>query len=63
MLVAKYRHDDNVENVYLLTGDSDWKQLVNEKTTWVALREDAKHKRINMEMFAELTGYPTPSVS
>lgn len=60
MLVAKYRHDDNVENVYLLTGDSDWKQLVNEKTTWVALREDAKHKRINMEMFAELTGYPTP---
>lgn len=60
MLAAKYRHDDNVENVYLLTGDSDWKQLVNEKTTWVALREDAKHKRINMEMFAELTGYPTP---
>jgi hypothetical protein len=41
MLVAKYRHDDNVENVYLLTGDSDWKQLVDEKTTWVALREDA----------------------
>lgn len=60
MLVAKYRHDDNVQKIYVLTGDSDWKQLVNEKTDWLALRDDAKHKRINLEMFEACTGYPTP---
>ncbi|HFP9309491.1 TPA: 5'-3' exonuclease H3TH domain-containing protein [Raoultella ornithinolytica] len=60
LLVAKYKEDDRVDHVYLLTADSDWKQLINEKTTWVSLREDAKDKRINFEMFIELTGYPTP---
>lgn len=60
MLVKKYKANPNVEHIYLLTADSDWLQLVDEKVTWVSLREDAKHKRINYEMFVEITGYPTP---
>jgi len=60
MLVEKYRKDESVEHVYLLTADSDWKQLVNEKTTWVSLREDAKHARITLAQFNQCTGFPTP---
>lgn len=49
-----------VDHIYLLTGDGDWLQLVRENVSWVSLREDAKHKQVNFEQFAELTGLPTP---
>jgi 5'-3' exonuclease len=60
ILKKRYVASKDVEHIYLLTADSDWIQLVDEKVTWVSLREDAKHKRINIEAFPELTGYPTP---
>ncbi|MBD0905732.1 exonuclease [Klebsiella grimontii] len=58
ILKKRYEANKDIEHIYLLTADSDWIQLVDEKVTWISLREDAKHKRITMEAFSELTGYP-----
>ena len=58
ILKKRYVANKDIEHVYLLTADSDWIQLVDEKVTWISLREDAKHKRITIEAFSELTGYP-----
>lgn len=60
MLVSRMASQLTTEHIYLLTGDSDWLQLVREKVSWVSLREDAKNKQVNFEQFAELTGFATP---
>lgn len=60
ILVGKMKNDPNVDHIYLLTADQDWLQLVDEKVTWVSLREDAKSKQINIEQFPSITGYQTP---
>ncbi|HBL4914000.1 TPA: exonuclease, partial [Escherichia coli] len=60
LLVSRMAPQPTVEHIYLLTGDSDWLQLVRENVSWVSLREDAKNKQVNFEQFAELTGFATP---
>jgi 5'-3' exonuclease len=45
-------------SVLMVTGDSDWLQLVNEKVSWLDPRGSGK--RVTHENFLEMTGYHTP---
>ncbi|MEZ2310848.1 hypothetical protein AB6809_29810 [Paraburkholderia sp. RCC_158] len=46
------------DEVLLVTGDSDWLQLVNERCRWFDPRKAGKH--VNLQDFFEKTGYFTP---
>jgi DNA polymerase-1 len=46
------------QNVLLVTGDSDWWQLINERVTWLDPRESGR--RVNISNFLEQTGFHTP---
>lgn len=46
------------KNVLLVTGDSDWWQLVNERVTWLDPR--GQGTRVTLANFLEMTGYHTP---
>lgn len=45
------------KRVFMITGDHDWKQLVNEHTTWVNHKDG---RMVHECTFAEDTGYLTP---
>jgi 5'-3' exonuclease len=47
------------QNVLLITGDTDWLQLVNERTTWLDPRGQ-NGKRVSLANFFSMTGYQTP---
>lgn len=47
------------QNVLLVTGDSDWLQLVSERVTWVDPR--GAGKRVNFANFLDATGYHSPA--
>lgn len=44
-------------HTYMITGDHDWKQLINEHTTWVNHKDG---RMVHGITFAEDTGYLTP---
>jgi 5'-3' exonuclease len=46
------------QNVLLVTGDSDWWQLVNERVSWLDPRQDGR--KVNHANFLEQTGFHTP---
>jgi DNA polymerase-1 len=52
------RRISKVNKVLLVTGDSDWLQLVNENTTWLDPRGPGK--KITLENFHDQTGYFSP---
>lgn len=47
------------QKVTLITGDSDWLQLVGEHTSWIDPRGEGK--KVTLENFLEMTGYHTPA--
>ncbi|WP_235428269.1 MULTISPECIES: 5'-3' exonuclease H3TH domain-containing protein [Xenorhabdus] len=55
LLVNTEKH--KYDHIYLLTGDGDWKQLVDENVSYINQRDD---NILRLEKFFEDTGYHTP---
>lgn len=50
-------HKDNFDHIYLLSGDGDYKQLVDEKVSFINQRDDSI---LRIDNFFDDTGYHTP---
>jgi len=55
--LAGYTSRQYGEEILLVSGDKDWLQLVNERTSWFDPRFD---KKVNHANFFDMTGYLTP---